>query len=126
MKKIILSFLIIFQTYSNDISFVVRSFDNQNEIIENNSKESIMIKMVSSEEPKILNIQDKEHFKLIHFYAGSAGTYRLVRHEKVAIFDTKKNKFLEKIYITKLEGLDKSAQPTFKIKNGKVIYHFPR
>lgn len=126
MRKLIFLFFIISKSFSGDLTFIVKTSDDLNQIIEKNSSESIPIQMVSSEEPKIIKIKTNGKFKLIYFYAGSAGTYRLVRHEKVAVFDMKKNKFLEKTYLTKLEGLDKEAQPTFNIKNGKIIYQLPK
>lgn len=126
MRKLIALFFLISKSFSNDLSFSVKTTDDMNQIIEKSSSESIPIQMVSPEEPKIIKIKTDGNFKLIYFYAGSAGTYRLVRHEKVAVFDMKKNRFLEKTYLTKLEGLDKKAQPTFNIKDGKIIYHLPK
>ena len=126
MQSIIVLFFLISKSFSNDLSFSIKTTDDINQIIEKSSNESIPIQMVSPEEPKIIKVQTNGNFKLIYFYAGSAGTYRLVRHEKVAVFDINKNRFLEKTYLTKLEGLDKKAQPTFNIKDGKIIYHLPK
>jgi len=126
MRSIIVLIFLISKSFSNDLSFSIKTTDDMNQIIEKSSSESIPIQMVSPDEPKIIKVQTNGNFKLIYFYAGSAGTYRLVRHEKVAVFDMKKNRFLEKTYLTKLEGLDKKAQPTFNIKDGKIIYHLPK
>ena len=75
---------------------------------------------------KILKIIKNKKLKLIYFEAGEAGTSKQVKHEMVAIFNTEKNKFNEKTYITKFIGLGPEAQPKFEIKEGKIIYSLPQ
>ena len=111
--------------YSQDLKFEIKKLDGEFLIEEQSSREIIYLEMETPDIPKIEKIEKNGDLQLVYYFAGNAGTSRLVYHEKLVIFDIKKNKFHEKTYTTKLEGLRKEAQPTFKIKNGKIEYHLP-
>ena len=112
--------------FSEEKNFIIESQDNYFFIKETSSGDFILANTFNGIKPKILRIKKIENFSLIYFDGGEAGTKKQVRHEMVAIFDIKKKEFKEKIYVTKLIGLEPSAQPKFNIKNGKIIYNLPK
>ena len=128
MKLILLFIILTFNIngFCLDTSFEFKFENNLHILVEKNSQEQIPINMAGPENPKILKIKKQDNFLLVYFYAGSAGTFDLIRHEKVAIFNTKKGQFLEKVYVTKLGDLPEKDQPTLKISNGKIIYNLPK
>ena len=113
-------------SFSNDNNFIVKEQDKYFFIEENHSGDFITVSTFNNSRPKILKIIKNKKLKLIYFEAGEAGTSKQVKHEMVAIFNTEKNKFNEKTYITKFIGLGPEAQPKFEIKEGKIIYSLPQ
>jgi len=126
--KIIITFFILTFTMiciSDDSRFILKVENNLNILTEKKTGEFIVLKTFNQKAAQILRIKKTKHFELIYFDAGEAGTSKMIGHEKVAIFDIKKRKFLDDTYVVKLTGLDKKMQPTFKIEDDKIIYHYP-
>ena len=128
MKK--LAFFIIFSLsfslLAEELSFEVQELDGVSIILEKSTYESIPLQMVSPDQPKILKIQESGSLFVIYYFAGTAGTFNLVGHEKAVIFNSKIKKFIDKTYTTKFEGLDDQAQPKFSVIDGKIEYILPK
>lgn len=127
MKNLIIALTIIFSSIStsNDLSFTIEHNSGMSVLKENTSGEFIVLKTFNLTIAKLIKIETEENFKLIYYYAGEAGTSKLIGHEMVAIYDTKTKLFLDQTYTTRLIGLNEQAQPILKIENGKVNYHLP-
>ena len=128
MKRLVffIIFSFSFSVFAEEFSFEVQELDGVNIIIEKSTYQTIPLQMVSPDQPKILKIQESGNLFVIYYFAGTAGTFNLVGHEKAVIFDSKIKRFIEKTYTTKFEGLDDQAQPKFSVIDGKIEYILPK
>ena len=123
IKYTLLVFLVAGPALAKNPRFSL-SYPNGHPVIRDTLSDAyVIVRPVSPDRPKILRVEKVSHFWLVHFFSGDAGTYRLIRHEAVAVFDTRTNAFHEDTYVTKLVGYAADAQPYFAIVDGEVVHH---
>ena len=115
IKCILLVLLIAGPALAKGPRFSLWAPDGYPMIRETRSQAYVVIRPVSPDTPEILRVEKVSHFWLVHFFSGDAGTFHLIRHEEVAVFDTRTQAFHERT-------LEKSIQYKRDQEATKQVY----